>query len=201
MSAHSAILAFHFNSRPSARGDSASRTSAPSLRHFNSRPSARGDVTITCERRYPIISIHAPPRGATDGAHEGLDAKKGFQFTPLREGRQRSRRLTRANTVFQFTPLREGRQSSASRRTRGIYFNSRPSARGDALISRLLGCANISIHAPPRGATTARVDCHANIFISIHAPPRGATSRQCAECVAHYFNSRPSARGDPKDEQ
>ena len=77
----------------------------------------------------------------------------------------------------------------------------------------------ISIHAPPRGATT---DCAAVLpkhRISIHAPPRGATSvvkfaealgvfqftplregRRTALCGCSpcgcYFNSRPSARGD-----
>ena len=81
------LLQDDFNSRPSARGDKRTVKMAadgnlfqftplregrlpPSARlsrsaYFNSRPSARGDVTITCERRYPLISIHAPPRGAT----------------------------------------------------------------------------------------------------------------------------------------
>ena len=36
------------------------------------------------------------------------------------------------------------------------------------------------------------------LTISIHAPPRGATRRpQCSSGTAGYFNSRPSARGDP----
>ena len=79
--------------------------------------------------------------------------------------------------------------------------------------------SNISIHAPPRGATYAsreaaaaiefqftplregRRDALAADFmvakISIHAPPRGATSPACAcSTAARYFNSRPSARGD-----
>ena len=33
---------------------------------------------------------------------------------------------------FQFTPLREGRPDSPERIERTAYFNSRPSARGDA---------------------------------------------------------------------
>ena len=32
-----------------------------------------------------------------------------FQFTPLREGRQKSQRGMCLRTKFQFTPLREGR--------------------------------------------------------------------------------------------
>ena len=34
--------------------------------HFNSRPSARGDQALDCEHNiFHLISIHAPPRGAT----------------------------------------------------------------------------------------------------------------------------------------
>ena len=58
--------------------------------------------------------------------------------------------------------------------------------------------ALISIHAPPRGATAGgngKENCDA---ISIHAPPRGATIAAEATTVRpYYFNSRPSARGDP----
>ena len=35
--------------------------------------------------------------------------------------------------------------------------------------------------------------------ISIHAPPRGATSRNDTMKRRTNFNSRPSARGDPRD--
>ena len=57
-----------------------------------------------------IISIHAPPRGATRNEHDD---------------------------------------------TRTGYFNSRPSARGDADLEALRQKLRISIHAPPRGATSA----------------------------------------------
>ena len=56
--------------------------------YFNSRPSARGD-TLTAEYN-PIenyISIHAPPRGATQALQNQITAHT-FQFTPLREGRR-----------------------------------------------------------------------------------------------------------------
>ena len=55
------------------------------------------------------ISIHAPPRGATDAYKQQVETEKKFQFTPLREGR-----LLRSCTYHL--------QSN---------FNSRPSARGD----------------------------------------------------------------------
>ena len=78
---------------------------------------------------------------------------------------------------------------------------------------------NISIHAPPRGATNRKLDTDKRRLISIHAPPRGATGFGCPcrtrpaisihapprgatlLCVQRRlfqndFNSRPSARGD-----
>ena len=121
------------------------------------------------------ISIHAPPRGATftekgvvilmdyfnsrpsarGDISTGLinPLKSLFQFTPLREGRRLRRSQQRLSHLFQFTPLREGR------RVRTFVFVA-----GN---------------------------------ISIHAPPRGATHRQSAgNCSKSNFNSRPSARGD-----
>ena len=81
--------------------------------------------------------------------------KSLFQFTPLREGRRLRRSQQRLSHLFQFTPLREGR------RVRTFVFVA-----GN---------------------------------ISIHAPPRGATHRQSAgNCSKSNFNSRPSARGDRK---
>ena len=56
------------------------------------------------------ISIHAPPRGATE-----LQVFKC------------------ACPKFQFTPLREGRLRRGTARHLSMYFNSRPSARGDAI--------------------------------------------------------------------
>ena len=143
--------------------------------YFNSRPSGRGDA----------IDI--------------LDCIPNlFQFTPLREGRLI--RVTRSSrsVLFQFTPLREGRRAGNG--------------------NRLLP-PEISIHAPPRGATvqpalalhlrpyfnsrpSARGD--ADVFRSFLAAPhfnsrpsaRGDSSRRGTAARQSYFNSRPSARGD-----
>ena len=141
----------YFNSRPSARGDVLLNRAAISRLYFNSRPSARGDKFEAHYYVTSVISIHAPPRGAT--------RILSGRFSVL---------------LFQFTPLREGRPAHSARSAASWNFNSRPSARGDAFqyIMRIIG--EISIHAPPRGAT----------FLSISQ----------ALCV--YFNSRPSARGD-----
>ena len=60
------LAAPHFNSRPSARGDSSRRGTAARQSYFNSRPSARGDTPIPDVLQFHIISIPAPPRGATE---------------------------------------------------------------------------------------------------------------------------------------
>ena len=142
----------NFNSRPSARGDwrfeAETRTQTISIHapprgatcaiilsgdnaNFNSRPSARGDWISDFFVRGDAISIHAPPRGATLYA-EGADPNEDvFQFTPLREGRQAPAPAPAQTQAFQFTPLREGRRNVSCNRNWKLYFNSRPSARGD----------------------------------------------------------------------
>ena len=60
---------------------------------FNSRPSARGDSTLNAAPIACLISIPAPPRGATRLAAGGCRKPSSFQFPPLREGRQCSRLL------------------------------------------------------------------------------------------------------------
>ena len=77
--------------------------------------------------------------------------------------------------LFQFTPLREGRPSPLSPLPSPAYFNSRPSARGDQLLRHAVAFVDISIHAPPRGATMVTRRACGSRMISIHAPPRGAT--------------------------
>ena len=166
------------------------------------------------------ISIHAPPRGATDLVARGLMNPDGFQFTPLREGRRDMPPFAAVPEVFQFTPLREGRRPHKVHIRRFPISIHAPPRGATALQDTYISIDAISIHAPPRGATimqsvniypmidfnsrpSARGD-PAFIFlggrmnISIHAPPRGATGcDRAGHCRAH-FNSRPSARGDGK---
>ena len=100
--------------------------------HFNSRPSARGDtgswywLAISCH-----ISIHAPPRGATHGYRKSCIYPKDFNSRPSARGDAPMRRFVRW-VIFQFTPLREGRRSAQYSAHFTANFNSRPSARGDA---------------------------------------------------------------------
>ena len=58
-----------------------------------------------------------------------------FQFTPLREGRRPPELSLAPPARFQFTPLREGRRRTRCDTFESMYFNSRPSARGDAVLS------------------------------------------------------------------
>ena len=85
-----------------------SRHHLPAL-YFNSRPSARGDPYV-----FPL-----------------LVAPTLFQFTPLREGRLHAILANEFADKFQFTPLREGRPTLSGLSALPMYFNSRPSARGD----------------------------------------------------------------------
>ena len=195
-----------FNSRPSARGDLFPNHQDCGASHFNSRPSARGDCfphRLEVER---IISIHAPPRGATGSPRLTFQRQNNFNSRPSARGDPLviPRSVTmpisihapprgatekqgglKASTTFQFTPLREGRPNI---RNAWEY------------VPRI-----ISIHAPPRGATNRaeRRRAARDIFqftplregrpfpsilhsdgrnISIHAPPRGATA--LATCLA-----------------
>ena len=164
------------------RGATSCKFSKVLARNFNSRPSARGDAEgyFPAYPKLLIISIHAPPRGATELRIHDRRAASHFNSRPSARGdiitaqtstrhlyfnsrpSARGDRLATTtcplNGIFQFTPLREGRPRRVGSAERWLYhFNSRPSARGDlALVASTIGFG-ISIHAPPRGATTARL--------------------------------------------
>ena len=122
-----------------------------------------------------IISIHAPPRGATVWLDE----------EPL-------------DWPFQFTPLREGRRQPGGKRRNTHDFNSRPSARGDKSPGRTPGGSHISIHAPPRGATHPRETFPASRLFQFTPLREGRRQRNHKVSERFNFNSRPSARGDLK---
>ena len=85
-------------------------------------------------------------------------------------------------------------------------FNSRPSARGDAACSPLPLSSAISIHAPPRGATSAHTMRWSTALFQFTPLREGRpyASREAAAAIEFqftplregHFNSRPSARGD-----
>ena len=169
----------------------------PSVLLFQFTPLREGRRLCRREKSaFYSISIHAPPRGAT------------------RTGRP----LYALSHHFNSLPSARGDLASALSQTSYQNFNSRPSARGDGWIIQAGNAEDISIHAPPRGATVPRHSCdrqerisiHApprgatvyslpvrcTIPISIHAPPRGATAGYGQPLACENFNSRPSARGD-----
>ncbi len=103
--------------------------------------------------RCTVISIHAPPRGATSDKYYITHERYISIHAPPR-GATPQIFSGGSRFAFQFTPLREGR--------------------------RLVAFVKLLPHN-----------------ISIHAPPRGATSmRYTTATPTKYFNSRPSARGD-----
>ena len=187
--------------------------------NFNSRPSARGDSAFPAWCPPCVISIHAPPRGATIPAHRLCTSHKNFNSRPSARGDLTAPLLSSVSThfnsrpsargdprlmmagwypaEFQFTPLREGRRAWAPALHRRADFNSRPSARGDFCGFPTTFALQISIHAPPRGATSSGGLSYGLPPISIHAPPRGATPvAGNRRGFKSNFNSRPSARGD-----
>ena len=146
------------------------------MMNFNSRPSARGDVKSLSVHSDRKISIHAPPRGATKRCYMANMAWI-FQFTPLREGRPAQRSAPTATTLyFNSRPSARGDAASSGRQLYPLYFNSRPSARGDFL------------HTLQAAYT---------LLISIHAPPRGATERKNREYLIRRFQFTPLREGRP----
>ena len=137
------------------RGATAWRADATPAHYFNSRPSARGD----CIRRVTSsgvmdISIHAPPRGATPTSIL-ISRQSEFQFTPLREGRRCGKLKQSTTRIFQFTPLREGRPTWTAAGTLRRLFQFTPLREGRPDMMAIADTYHISIHAPPRGATSA----------------------------------------------
>ena len=105
-----------------------------------------------------------------------VEADKTFQFTPLREGRRGDVVGAKTATTFQFTPLREGRQFSITCLLACGYFNSRPSARGDKLHGNVVTNIKQFQFTPLReGRRVRKIKTIDDPDISIHAPPRGAT--------------------------
>ena len=172
--------------------------------HFNSRPSARGDARA-CAFALPhkLISIHAPPRGATIIATFSALKWTHFNSRPSARGDFCPGAYILYPPLFQFTPLREGRHFLRVGHNLPVIISIHAPPRGATHNGfRKVAPVIISIHAPPRGATgigTHRKDCEQ---ISIHAPPRGATRHSAGgNGNLLHFNSRPSARGDGMERQ
>ena len=166
-----------FNSRPSARGDvwalcctcatccfqftplreGRRWRGAPGIAReiFNSRPSARGD----CK---PFLL---------------LSAAIVFQFTPLREGRHGREHYFITQSLSIHAPPRGATAAQMFQAFLGSYFNSRPSARGDAAKARRMARRSHFNSRPSARGDVSKSGALVMNEISIHAPPRGATAR------------------------
>ena len=166
----------HFNSRPSARGDRAEQCLIKLACYFNSRPSARGDRQSSQRpHKSRQISIHAPPRGATCWEHTiHFTPRENFNSRPSARGDRRKPSGSREPADFNSRPSARGDVAECART--GIdLFQFTPLREGRLPESKSEVARNISIHAPPRGATVSSVLHSDGRNISIHAPPRGAT--------------------------
>ena len=83
-----AVCGRNFNSRPSARGDQNGRIGYTMELISIHAPPRGATVVVVVNPAVEGISIHAPPRGATALAAAGVLWRALFQFTPLREGRR-----------------------------------------------------------------------------------------------------------------
>ena len=145
------------------------------LRYFNSRPCGRGDAHPLRRHLHDAdISIHAPAGGATSRIDSGKLTNK-FQFTPLREGRQRTPINRRSDSLFQFTPLREGRPA-------GWGYHGR-AARG------------ISIHAPAGGATCSFSTAPVRTLFQFTPLREGRHSWRVEDAITRLFQFTPLREG------
>ena len=142
-----------FQFTPLREGRRMQTISAPAMKKFQFTPlregRRQGRAVPSPKNR---ISIHAPPRGATSTTRQ-IFSMHEFQFTPLREGRQITWQDWQNEPEFQFTPLREGRPPAPLESHRLRLFQFTPLREGRQVQGKNRDAEDISIHAPPRGAT------------------------------------------------
>ena len=143
---------FQFTPLREGRPFTPARSACASIFQFT--PLREGRLTNFLHRNMMKLFQFTPLReGRQFEKSPGKGYQLLFQFTPLREGRPLPLWKLYPFREFQFTPLREGRLLPQVACKWIKYFNSRPSARGDYNELLRRGLINISIHAPPRGAT------------------------------------------------
>ena len=141
---------------------------------FNPRPRAGGDI---CSRPDPFhkSSFNPRPRAGGDGSRERVDRNK---------------------YRFQSTPPRGGRHSSISVVRDCHSFNPRPRAGGDYLLMFHSCHAQVSIHAPARGATSFFGRRLTNDSLFQSTPPRGGRPGSTVlDGEDHGFQSTPPRGG------
>ena len=160
------------------RGATFPVSESPGVGKISIHAPPRGATFVAFRQRLPCKFQFTPLREGRPAARATVSiTTNAFQFTPLREGRRQSNSSAAISAVFQFTPLREGRPSTCSPTRKSSYFNSRPSARGDLLwLSDNVCPANFNSRPSARGDCEERGSGNRQ-DISIHAPPRGATNQ------------------------
>ena len=144
---------------------------------FQFTPLREGRQAFCLKRSAPFsISIHAPPRGATQG-----------------------RCASCAGGYFNSRPSARGDDGWRAVLADWRHFNSRPSARGDAWHTVELVPDKLFQFTPLReGRLFQRCSVGDEWKISIHAPPRGAThSISCSKSLI-VFQFTPLREGRPK---
>ena len=133
-------------------------------RRFNSRAHEGRDRAAEYPQVHRRVSIHAPTRGATSEVAQ-IDADDLFQFTRPRGARHSLVRPPICCSRFN-SRAHEGRDTES------------------AVTTRL---ADVSIHAPTRGATDCGYANGRTVHVSIHAPTRGATTLGRGGLVSEGF--------------
>ena len=164
--------------------------------YFNSRPSARGDRKRARNALDRLISIHAPPRGATEARDKACNQGDISIHAPPRGATQSPWQAGFPPISIHAPPRGATRRHTPHKPWHSRHFNSRPSARGDFVAFRQRLPCKFQF-TPLREGRRDAVALPDLRRISIHAPPRGATpAPRQGKRPAPYFNSRPSARGD-----
>ena len=191
---------FHFNSRPSARGDKRCKHPSTAFMGFQFTPLREGRRTKMNDNKNRVLfqftplregrlascsrvqssHVHFNSRPSARGdctADCGSRGTQNFNSRPSARGDASGTGANPGAEAFQFTPLREGRQARRKPSSRRKQFQFTPLREGRQDISSQTGAKGISIHAPPRGATVLYIAPLLYWLISIHAPPRGATAK------------------------
>ena len=148
-----------------------------------------------------VVSIHAPAKGATRVGRMRIDLQP-FRSTPPRRGRRQRRVEARPLHQFRSTPPRRGRpwncRSCLLARSR---FDPRPREGGDNIIIGRPGHLWSFDPRPREGGDQVEVLPQPEAQVSIHAPAKGATSGFAMRPSAKKFRPTPPRRGRPLSRQ
>ena len=162
-----------FQSTPPRRGRRIKRCCVSSLSCFNPRPREGGDNKPKPPKYQVLVSIHAPAKGATQGILAISVSKKVSIHAPAKGATQSLGVISWQDAGFNPRP-REGGDISISRcfhNHRG--FNPRPREGGDPCFKPHRSSAQVSIHAPAKGATIRRFEDVSLLEFQSTPPRRG----------------------------